>query len=207
MSNELTKTPDGYMVDAMGRLVPETLVGGLDKLRTQLCRDTAAEAHRVQEVLRAFKSKIYEDVRTLLSLAAEQYNVTIGGEAGNISLTSYDGLLKIQVQINKQLAFGEQIHVAKQLIDQCVQEWTVGTRAEVQALIQDAFRVDDKGDLSAAKILSLRRLNIQDARWRQAMQAIADSIMVAGSKSYVRVYERDNPKAAWRAITLDLAAL
>ena len=201
------QTQTGYMVDAMGRLVPESLVSGLDKVRTQLCRDTAIEARKVQETLRAFKAKVYADVAALLDLAAEQYHVSLGGTQGNVSLTSYDGLLKIQIQINKQLAFGEQIHVAKTLIDQCVMEWTAGTRAEVQALIQDAFQADDKGDLSAAKIRSLRRLRIEDTRWRQAMQAIADSIMVAGSKSYVRIYERPHSKAAWAPIVLDLAAL
>lgn len=201
------KVPEGYMSDALGRLVPESIVPPLDKLRSQLCRDTAAEAKKVQRILKDFKAKVYADVAALLDLAAEQYKVQVGGPAGNVCLTSYDGLLKITIQINKQLAFGEQIHVAKALIDACVTEWTEGTRAEVQALIQDAFRADDKGDLSTARILSLRRLSIADSRWQQAMAAIADSILVAGSKSYVRVYERPDSKSAWTAITLDIAAL
>jgi len=53
----------------------------------------------------------------------------------------------------------------------------------------------------------LLRVGIEDARWQQAMAAIRDSIRVIGSKTYIRFYERPSPDAAWRAVTIDLAAV
>jgi hypothetical protein len=37
------------------------------------------------------------------------------------------------------------------------------------------------------------------------MEAIRDAIRVVGSKTYVRVFRRDAPDAAWQAVTIDLA--
>ena len=38
------------------------------------------------------------------------------------------------------------------------------------------------------------------------MEAIRDSIRVIGSRTYVRFYDRPAADAAWRAVTIDLAA-
>ncbi|PCH70279.1 MAG: hypothetical protein COC12_08480 [Rhodobacteraceae bacterium] len=52
---------------------------------------------------------------------------------------------------------------------------------------------------------SMLRLDIKDARWRAAMDAIRAAIRVVGSKTYVRCYHRLTPDAAWQNITIDLA--
>ncbi|WP_255448630.1 DUF3164 family protein [Telmatospirillum sp. J64-1] len=52
----------------------------------------------------------------------------------------------------------------------------------------------------------MRRIDIQDRRWQQAMTAITDSIRIAGSKTYVRFYRRTDPQARWEPVTIDLAA-
>lgn len=57
------------------------------------------------------------------------------------------------------------------------------------------------------RILSLRRLDISDPLWQKAMQSISDSLTVAGSKSYMRIYERVGNDNSWRNISLDFAAL
>ena len=97
--------------------------------------------------------------------------------------------------------------MAKELIDQCIHEWSNGARSEIRALVNDAFQVDKEGRVNTARILSLRRLDIQDEKWLTAMQAIGESIQVAGSKTYFRVYERVGDSDQYKAIVLDIAAL
>ena len=53
-------------------------------------------------------------------------------------------------------------------------------------------------------MLGLRRHDIKDEKWLQAMEAIAESINVVDSKSYVRFYERDKD-GKYQAISLDFA--
>ncbi|MNR12659.1 hypothetical protein D3C85_1290270 [compost metagenome] len=74
------------------------------------------------------------------------------------------------------------------------------------AIIQDAFEVDREGKVNTGRILSLRKLNIDDERWPTAMQAIADSIIVSGTKAYVRFLVKDED-GGMSSIPLDLAAL
>ncbi len=85
-------------------------------------------------------------------------------------------------------------------------EWSAEARPELRSLIDNAFRVDKEGNLSTARILSLRRVDIQDERWTQAMQAIADSVQVVGSKDYIRFYERDE-QGKYQPISLDMAGV
>ncbi|MCO5059669.1 MAG: DUF3164 family protein, partial [Rhizobiaceae bacterium] len=48
-------------------------------------------------------------------------------------------------------------------------------------------------------------LDIEDPRWKKAMEAIRDAMRVVGSKTYVRCYERESHDGEWRAVTIDLA--
>jgi hypothetical protein len=54
-------------------------------------------------------------------------------------------------------------------------------------------------------VLGLKRLNIRDEKWQRAMQAIADSVQVSGSKPYIRIYERIGDTDQFKPISLDVA--
>ncbi|WP_337050261.1 DUF3164 family protein, partial [Serratia fonticola] len=73
--------------------------------------------------------------------------------------------------------------MAKDIIDECVMEWSEGANANLRAIIFDAFEVDKAGKLSVSRILSLRRIKIDDPRWLTAMEAISESLQVAVSKT------------------------
>ena len=51
------------------------------------------------------------------------------------------------------------------------------------------------------------RLNINDERWQKAMQAIADSILVIGSKTYVRFYNLVGDSYHYQPLSLDIAGI
>lgn len=208
MTQQHKKTiPEGYMEDAKGALWPIETIKDIDKTRDSLVREIAAKAKAQSELLSKFKAAVFGDIEAFIELSAEKYGVKMGGSKGNVSLVTFDGRFKIQRAIAETLSFDERLQVAKELIDQCIHEWSEGSRAEIRALINDAFQVDKEGRVNTARILSLRRLDIADEKWKQAMQAIGDSIQVSGSKAYFRVYERVGDTDQYKPIVLDLAAL
>ena len=113
----------------------------------------------------------------------------------------------MQRAVSETLQFDERIQAAKSLIEECLQDWTAGSRDELKTIIDRAFDVDKEGNLNTNKILALRRVDIKDDRWRRAMDAISDSVQVIGSKSYIRIYKRVGNTDKYVPISLDLASI
>ena len=195
-----------YWEDPKGNLVAEELVKEIDKTRDELVRGFVQSAVDLQGDIKAFKNRVFDDVAAFVQLSAEKYGAQMGGRKGNLTLYTFDGKYKLQVAVSEHLAFDERIHAAKEQIDLCLQEWSADARPEIRTLIDNAFQVDKEGNLSTARILGLRRVDIQDDRWQRAMQAISDSVQVVGSKDYVRFYERDSLRK-YQPISLDMAVV
>ena len=202
-----TLVPAGYKLDHHGRLVPEKLIKPIDATRDELVREIISRALPQQELLSTFKRQVIDDIQAFVELSAEQYGVKLGGKKGNVQLLSYDGRYKVQLKQHEHIVFSEQIEAAKALIDECLNRWTEGSRPELKAIVERAFRTNHKGQLRTAEILGLKNLEIDDAQWQLAMQALLDSITVAGATSYLNLYERIGQTDKWRHISLDLAAL
>lgn len=194
-----------YMRDAGGRLVPLAAVKPEHLLEDQTVKKIVAYADQLSAQIARFRGHCFDDVTTFVDLLAEQYGGRRGGTKGNTTLTSYDGCLKVVVQVQDQLSFGPELQVAKGLVDECITAWSEGVRTEIRALVEHAFNVDREGRINRAALFQLRRLEIDDPTWKAAMAAIGDAIRVIGSREYVRFYRRANAKARWEAISIDVA--
>lgn len=199
--------PTGYMQDAKGRMVPDHLVRATDKLEDQLVKKMLGYAGDLSDQIARFRQHCEDDIAAFLALLADEYGMKPKpGAKGNMTFSSFDGLTKVQVQVADNLTFGPELQIAKGLIDECIDGWSVDARPEIRALVDHAFRVDKEGEVSRTAIFSLRRVAIEDERWQRAMQAIADSVRVQGSKSYIRFYRRKAVTDPWTHITIDLAS-
>lgn len=199
--------PEGYWIDARGVMTPADMVKQPDKDRDALVGEIIERALPLHKSLSEFKLSVFADTQAFRELSGEMYGAKVGGEKGNMTLYSWDGVYKVQVAIAEHLAFDERLQAAKSLIDECLKEWTEDSRPEVISLIDEAFQVDKEGEVSTSRILRLRRLDIQDERWLNAMRAINDAILVVGSKKYVRLYRRVGDNNQYEPISLDLAAV
>lgn len=199
--------PAGYMQDAQKRLTPVEMIDPIDLERNDLVVEMVNQAKALKKQLIAFKLSGMGDIAALIELSADKYNVKMGGKKGNVSLTSYDGRYKVQRSIAENIDFDERLQVAKELIDQCIQRWADGVDSKVRVLVDHAFQVDKEGNISTSRILSLRRIKIDDEQWNQAMEAIADSIRISGSTTYLRLYERVGDSERYEPISLDIAKL
>jgi hypothetical protein len=184
------ETINGMVKDAAGRLVPIEMVKPADAQRDDLVRRLFKKYGELQELCQMFRACADSEIDAHLQLVQEIYGVKKGGQEGNLTLTTYDGEMRVLRAVDKVLAFSDEIHAAKTLIFECVHEWTEGARVELRALVENAFRQDKQGHLSADRILGLLRLDIQDERWLRAMQAIKDSVRVQSTRTYLRFYRR-----------------
>ncbi|ARW11733.1 hypothetical protein S101447_02695 [Acetobacter ascendens] len=199
--------PDGFMQDSRGRLVPEANVRPSDKLQDELVRRLHHEAEPVRQFMMDFKRLCFAEINAFLDLVAEQYSTKLGSEKGNVTLTSYDGTLRVTVAVGNVISFGPEIQAAQTLIHGCLNRWSEGANANLKAVVLDAFDVDKQGSMNVGKILALRRLEIDDEEWQRGMQAISDSVRVDVTKDYVRLHRRPSPDAKWELVTFDLSKL
>lgn len=198
--------PSGYMRDALGRLVPESIVSDKDKMEDELVRELVSKAQAVQQSIKEFRTYAFQNVDAFIAVVADKFGATLGGRKGNVQLDTFDRELRIQVQVSERVAFGEEIEAARALIEACLQDWTKGSPDELKALIQEAFQKDKAGALNAGRILSLRNLDIKEPRWIKAMQAINEALQVSSSKRLIRLYQR-NAEGKYDSITLDMSSL
>lgn len=206
MSNPITMIHDKpHRQDARGAYVPEEMIKPVDLLIDDTVRNIMGFARDLSAQIGRFRGHTFDDIGSLQALVDEKYGATLGGKKGNLTLTTFDGLMKVQVQVADQLDFGPELQAAKKLVDECLMDWSSDARSEIRALVTRAFQVDKEGKINRAEIFMLLRVAIEDERWVRAMDAVRDSIRVIGSKTYVRFFERDAPDGQWRPVTIDLA--
>lgn len=199
------KAFEQMMRDAQGRLVPVSKIKAADLLQNDLVETLIRDARALSDRLTKFRASADSMVSAFLDVLAQQYDAKRGGRKGNVTLVSFDGTQKVIIQVQDHIDFGPELQTAKSLVDQCINNWAVGASDNIKALVNDAFQVDKSGRINRDRILGLRRLAIDDPIWARAMEAIADSIRVIGSKSYMRFYTRANAEAPWNQVVLDLA--
>lgn len=196
---------EGYKKNSQGHLVPVETIRQIDLERDTLVNEIVDRAKELAGTIAGFKAKTMQDVQAFVELSAEKYNAKLGGRVGNVTLTSFDGRYKVVRSIDEHQVFDERLQAAKALVDECLTEWVANSSAEVRTLVTGAFQVDKQGRINVNRILSLRRLDIADERWKQAMTAISESLQTVGSKPYLRIYERQ-PDGGYKPLPLDVAA-
>ena len=197
---------DDFMENAQGMLVPKSQIKPIDMLRNDVVNNLIAKAKAQSEQIKSFKEFAFDEIAQFISISAEQYNLKTKGKKGNVTLNSFDGRYKIERAYADKIAFDEQLQIAKEKIYECIQNWSAGANSKLISMVNFAFQTDKKGQVSADRILGLRRLKIQDEKWLEAMMALSESINVVSSKGYVRFYERVGDSDCWKPIPLNIAA-
>mgnify|MGYP001360614977 FL=1 len=194
-----------YMPDAKGNLVPVETIRAEDRLEDETVRKIIGYAQALSDQIGRFKGHTFDDLSSFEALLAQEYGATRGGAKGNKTFMSFDGLLKVQVQVADHIDFGPQLQIAKGLVDECLNEWSAEARPEIRAIVTRAFNTDRTGQINRSEIFMLLRLEIDDPRWQEAMRALRAAMRIVGSKTYVRCYRRETPDGQWQAVTIDLA--
>lgn len=194
-----------YMTDAKGAFVPLETIKPAHKLEDEVVRRIMRFADELSAQIGRFRGHTMTDLGELDALLAQEHGLTKGGPKGNRTYQTFDGLMKVTVQVADYVDFGPQLQIAKRLLDECLTEWSADSRPEIRAVITRAFNTDKEGQVNRSEIFMLLRLDIEDPRWQEAMRAIREAMRVTGSKEYIRFYRRARVTDRWDAVTIDLA--
>lgn len=198
-----------YMADPRGALVPVEMIKPQFLLEDEIVRKIIGFALALSQQIARFKGHTMTDLGEFDALLSQEYGVIKRGNRadgrGNRSYKSFDGLMEVEVRIQDRIEFGPELQVAKQLVDECLNEWSADSRAEIRAIITDAFNVDQEGRINRSAIYGLLRLQIEDARWQEATRAIRDAMRVTGSKNQIYFRMREAIGAPLVGITIDLS--
>jgi hypothetical protein len=199
-------TTSKTMTDSRGREIPIEYIDRHDRAKDRIVRAIHREAAALHTRLSAFRTGALARIFGFVRESGDAYDVVIGGEKGNITLRSFDGLIKVQIAVQDNIEFDERLAIAQQLITDYLTEISVGADPGLIELVHKAFYADSQGRLRTGQVLGLRTLAIKHPKWRQAMEVIVESITVQSSKQYVRVYTRPNTDAPWDLIPLNIAS-
>ena len=191
-----------YREDARGALVPVSAIRPIDLMRDDLVNELFAAIEPKAQAYAESKQKGIETVRTFVDVSAAEFDVK-PSKKGNVTLTSLDGKRRVLVAMQDVLTFDERLHAAKALIDQCLEEYSIGANANLKVIVQQAFDVNKEGNISTSKVLALRSYNIQDEKWQRAMRALTDSLTVQVSREYIRLYRRDEASGEYVRVDAD----
>ncbi len=204
--------PHGYMMNGKGHLIPESKVRDQHKLMDQTVRKIFDYADDLSAQIARFKGHTYDDLAALTDLLREKYGADKGGAhkgtgKGNMSFTSFDGRMKVVVAVSDHLDYGPELQVAKELLDDFLADEAKTASDAIRAVINQVFNVEKPGRVNREALFALRQIEVDDDRWQRAMEAISDSIRIAGSKTYIRIYARDTAEGRFRQVPLSLAAV
>ena len=193
-----------YRQDARGNLVSVDNIKPIDLARDDFIREAFAKVLPLREQMKELKAQQMADANAFIDLSVEQYGAKRSVK-GNITLTSFDGKLRIAIAQADVLHFDERLQAAKALIDECLNEWTQDSRAELKTFVLQAFDVSQEGKINVRKVLDLRKLDIADEKWQRAMKAIADSLHTQATREYIRYYQRNEETGEYEDLALDFA--
>lgn len=112
-----------YWRNAEQALVPVEAVRPADQLEDEVVRKIIGYADPLSEQISRFWKHTREDVAAFVDLVLQQYATTRGGKKGNITLTSFNGMLKVELRVARLIEFGADLQAAKQLTDECLAGW------------------------------------------------------------------------------------
>ncbi|MDY4611477.1 MAG: DUF3164 family protein [Sphaerochaetaceae bacterium] len=181
-----------YYKNGTGKLVPEELVRGIDQARDELVNAIAERSTALRTSMIDAKRSFMEDIEQFVKVAAAQYGVKLGGERkGNLSLTSYDGSIRITIAMSERVGFTEEIWAAKEILDNLIMDATKDTKPFIKELVSRAFRVK-QGSLDSKEILRLRSYEVHDEpQWNKAMEIIDKSRRIESTQPCFRIHFRD----------------
>lgn len=196
-----------YKTNGLGHKVPVDKIKPLDLIRDEVVLDLVKDMEELKRHNIETKITMKKKFNDFVELSFNESGIQkFGGKKGNITLTSFDGNYQVRKAIGEYKHFDERIQAAKALLDECVVEWSDGANENLKALVDHAFRVNKQGKIDVNQVLSLRQLDIDEPKWLQAMEAIADSIQVTGSAEYIRFYQKDS-NGKYQQVNIDFSRI
>lgn len=191
------KSSNADWKDESGKEIPFARTTAYERLSERTTASIAKKAMKLHADLVAFKTAIRNEAAALYEAFCKENNGKIGQGKGNATFYNFDRSIKIEVAVGEPITFDENtIMLAKQKLDELLNDGLDGAKDWVKELVMDAFQTS-RGKMDPSKILGLRRhkKRINDIRYDEVMDLIDKGIRRPKTKEYHRVWVKgDNGK-------------
>ena len=191
------------MRDSNGQEVPVKYVSAYDKLRDKITRRIEARFRKARVALEAV---VRESIADLDELAKCKESL---GAKGNFQARSFDALIQVSIRQQYNILLDERVVRARELMLGYVESVLAkigGNDAQaLKLIVAEAFKANAQGFLSTGKIMSLLRMEIDNADWREAKTILQEAIKPQKGKRYLACEVRPSTQADFRQIRLDIA--
>ena len=195
--------PISTMRDSNGQDVPVKYVSADDKMRDKMTRRIEARFRKARKVL---EDVVRDSIADLDQIAKCKESL---GEKGNFQARSFDALIQVSIRQQYNILLDERVVRARELMLGYVEGVLAkigGNDAQaLKLIVAEAFKANAQGFLSTGKIMSLLRMEIDNADWREAKKILQDSIKPQKGKRYLACEVRASTQDDFRQIRLDLA--
>lgn len=191
------------MRDAAGNDIPVKYVKPYDKKRDKVVRGILARFLKARKALEDVVAKSVAELEELSGLKEKL------GEKGNFSARSFDGLIQVSIRQQYRISLDERVVKARELMTGYVGRAIAKIAGEdaraLSLIVDEAFRANPQGYLSAGRIVALLRMNIADEGWREAQGLLKESITPVKGKQYLSCEVKPDTQGEFRAVRLDIA--
>jgi len=191
------------MRDANGNDVPLKYVSKYDKAKDKAVRRILARFLRARELL---EGVVAETIAELNALAGTKEKL---GAKGNFSARSFDGLVQVAIRQQYNVLLDERVVRARDLmlgyVETVLAKVGGNDAAALRLIVAEAFKANAQGFLSTAKVMSLLRMEIDNADWREAKRILQEAIKPQKGKRYLVCERRRSTQHDFAAIRLDIA--
>lgn len=191
------------MTDSTGNKIPLKYVAAYDKARDKVTRKILARFERARSMLESVVSESIADLDSLAKIKASL------GVKGNFSARSFDALIQVSIRQQYNIRLDERVIRARELM----MEYVGGVLDRVQGidvsalrlLVQEAFKSNCQGFLSTGRVLALMRMEVDNAKWREAKLILQEALKPEKGKQYLICETRKSTQGDFKAIRLDIA--
>ena len=166
--------PAATMRDSNGNDVPIKYVSAYDKARDRVTRRVLA---RFEKARAALEKVVAESIADLDELKGTKEKL---GAKGNFQAVSFDGLIQVSIRQRYDIRLDERVAKAREMmlgyVDGILRKVGGSDAQALRLIVQEAFRANDEGILPTGKIMSLMRMEIDNADWRAAKEILQDAI-------------------------------
>ena len=198
MAREITT-----MRDSNGNDIPLKYVSRYDKAKDRTVRRILARFLKARAMLEAVVS---ETVAELDALAQTKEKL---GVKGNYSARSFDALIQVSIRQQYNIFLDERVVRARDLmigyVESVLAKVGGNDAAALRLIVAEAFKANAQGFLSTGKVMSLFRMEIENADWREAKRILQAAIKPQKGKRYLVCERRSSTQGDFEAVRLDIA--
>lgn len=194
-----------YLIDQGGESIPRKYVSDYDVERQMELLTVVKEWQAEREKLEQLALKTLESAQYLETLRG-----TAMAERGNMQITSFDGLMQIEIITAWRVVLDDRAIEAKYAMVEYVKKGLSTSKDDihtqaVMAIINDTFTPTKAGCLRNGMVVRLLNYNIQAREWQDACALLRAAMQTCRGKSYLRVNVRSSINDTFEMIRLDMA--